>query len=143
MLDARGLGARQRMAADEARVVDRADHRALDRADVGHHAVRPGGGERLADRRRQHLDRSGHEREVRVRDRRLHGVAGLEHRAAGDRRLARSRRRVVAAHVRPEALAGGQADRAADQPDTDDGDLHAAALRTLPATAAARSTCSR
>ena len=62
---------------------------------------------------------------------------------AGDRRLARSRRRVVAADVRAEALAGGQADRAADQPDTDDGDLHAAALRTLPATAAARSTCSR
>ena len=118
-------------------------HGALDRADVGHDAVRPGGRQHLADRRRQHLDRRGHEREVGVRDRRLDGVERLEHRAAGDRRLARSRRRVVAAHVRAEALASGQADRAADQPDTDDGDLHAAALRTLPATAAARSTCSR
>ncbi len=64
-------------------------------------------------------------------------------RSARERGLARRRRRVVAAHVRAEALAGGQADRTADQPDADDGNLHAAALRTLPATAAARSTCSR
>ncbi len=54
------------------------------------------------------------------------------------------RRRVIAADtVRAEALACGQTERAPDQPDTDDGDLHAAALSTLPATAAARSTCSR
>ena len=50
VLDARGLGARQRVAADEARIVDRAHHRALDRADVGDHAVRPGRREHLARR---------------------------------------------------------------------------------------------
>ena len=71
------------------------------------------------------------------------GVVRVDDRPTGDRRLTCRRRRVVAAHVRPEALAGGQADRATDQPHADDGDPHAAALRTLPATAAARSTCSR
>jgi hypothetical protein len=45
--------------------------------------------------------------------------------------------------VRTEALARGQADRAADKADADERDSHyAAALITLPATAAARSTCS-
>ena len=47
VLDARRLRARQRVAADEARVVDAPHERPLDRADVGHHAVRP--------RRRQHV----------------------------------------------------------------------------------------
>ena len=46
------------------------------------------------------------------------------------------------AGVRAEALARGQPDGPADQPDADERDLHAAALITLPATAAARSTCS-
>ncbi len=60
-----------------------------------------------------------------------------------ERGLERTRGRVPPAHVRAEALTSREADRTTDQPDTDDGNLHAAALNTLPATAAARSTCSR
>ena len=48
VLDAGRLGAGERVAADEARVVDRVDDRALGRADVGDDAVLAGGRERGA-----------------------------------------------------------------------------------------------
>jgi hypothetical protein len=144
VLDARGLRARQRMAADEARVVDGVDDAALDRADVADDALLARDVEHRLHDRAEHLHGRGHEGKVRLRDRFVHARARLADRAARDGRLAGFRRRVVAAHLRAEALAGGQADRATDQSDADDGDLHdAAALSTFPATAAARSTCSR
>ena len=52
VLDARGLGAGERMAADEALVARRLGEQALGGADVGDHALRPGGGQRGARRSR-------------------------------------------------------------------------------------------
>ena len=69
--------------------------------------------------------------------------AGVVDRTAGLRLLQHPRPGVEPAHPGTGPLARRLPDRAADQPDADDGDLHAAALSTLPATAAARSTCSR
>ena len=44
------------------------------------------------------------------------------------------------AHVRTEAVARGEGDRAPDEPDSDDSDLHTATRSVLPAIAAACST---
>jgi hypothetical protein len=67
-VDAGRLGARDRMPADEARVVDRRRQRALGRSDVGHERVVACGGERVGDERRQRAHRRAGEDGVRTLD---------------------------------------------------------------------------
>ena len=57
--------------------------------------------------------------------------------------LQHPRRRVVPADLGAEALARGEPDGPAHEPDAEDGDDQRTAESALPATAAARSTCSR
>nr|MDQ6915833.1 hypothetical protein [Actinomycetota bacterium] len=64
---------------------------------------------------------------------------GLVHRAALERGVQDAVTRVEPAHRRTEALARGQPDRAADQPDADDGDVQTA-VSSFPASCAARVT---
>jgi hypothetical protein len=136
------------MAADEARVVDRRDDRALRRADVGHHAVLARGGQHRGDRLRQRADRHRHERDVRAVDRLAHRACGVREGAELDRAVEHVLSGVEAANDSAET-ARGEPDRPADEPHADHGhDGPARTLghqtfdRTLPATAAARSTCS-
>ena len=68
-------------------------------------------------------------------------VARLEHgEQALHLRHGQAACRVGLAHVRPEAVARGEGDRAPDQPDPYDSDVHTAAPSDLPAIAAACST---
>ena len=105
-----GLGAGQRVAADEPRVVVGGDHGALGRADVGDHAVL---GRRRQRRRRPApascADRHGHEHRVGAGD----GLARRSSQASSSaprpqRRRSASRRAVEAAHRGAQPLAGGQ-----------------------------------
>ena len=123
VLDARRLGARQRVAADEALVVDRRDDRALRRADVGDDAVRPARAASTAPTvAGQRADRRGDER--RVRAARAPSASESRPRRRRRARAPRARRgvRVPAADVRAEPLARGQPDRPADEPDAEDRD---------------------
>jgi hypothetical protein len=111
--------------ADETPVVRRRDDPALDRADVGDRAVVAGRRERRGD--------LGVER--------AHGGAAEADRRAGERLLDRPGDAVDRAQLAgalqlrgtaaeaddldiPDALPGRQPDRAADQPDAEDGDPH-------------------
>ena len=143
MLDARGLGARQRVAADEALIVDRGHERALGRADVGHHAGRRGGRQRLLHHARQRPHRRGDERRVGALHRLGGGAARHVDRAVLERAVEDPGAGIEAADLGAESLPGGEPNGPADQADTEDRDDQALTLdRTLPATAAARSTCS-
>ena len=144
VLDAGRLGAGQRVAADEARVVDLPHQLALGRADVGHHARRGGGGERLAHGARQRAHRRGDEGGRRARERLGRRSARGADRAVLERLVEHPRRRVVPADLGAEALTRGEPDGPAHEPDAEDRDDQArTAESALPATAAARSTCSR
>ena len=122
VLDPGGLGAGQRVAADEPRVVHRRDHRPLGRADVGDHAFLARGREHLTGHVGQRAHRRGHERHVRAAHRVGRRAALLVDRAelggAGEHAV----RRVMAAHARAKALTRGEPDRAADQAHADHGD---------------------
>ena len=99
VLDARRLGAGERMAADEARVGDGGDDRPLGRADVGHDAARAGVRQRLAHGARQRADRRGDERGVRAVQRlRRRRARGVEH-TARERRLEHAGCGVEAPHL--------------------------------------------
>ena len=138
VLDARRLRARQRVAADEARVARRVDDRALGRADVGDDAAcaAPARGPWPRCRRAR---RPGRRR--RPRRRRRARRRGRDGRCGSPRaRRASSARGSNPAHRRAEAGAGGQPDRPADEPHPDDGDDQAPTKAALPATAAAACT---
>ena len=140
VLDARGLGARERVAADEARVIASADDGALGRADVGDRAVRRRAGQRLVDRAAERRRRA--RRRTRARRRQRPRRAADAECSIAPRASAASPTRAIgveADDLRVQARARRQPDRAADQPDADDGDPHAC-VNTLPAIAAARST---
>ncbi len=83
MLDAGGLGARKRMAADEPRIGAGRDDGPLGRADVGDHAIAGCAGQHVGDHRRERADGDGHE----------HGLhAGDRLREAGGRTVERTPR---------------------------------------------------
>ncbi len=81
MLDARALGPRERVPADEALVRGRLGDDPLGGADVGHDAVRAGGCESLRDRLRELSDGRGDEDRVGARDGLLRAGGGLVYRA--------------------------------------------------------------
>ena len=152
VLDARRLGARERVAADEARGRRPARHDgALGRADVGDDAVRPGAPRSASRDRARRARRRARRRTRRRRRRSAAGVGG----GRVDRRRARAPRSRTPGRgpsrrpAAPSALAGGAAPteppisptprtatlmRAQRAPD--------GACSALPATAAACSTCS-
>ncbi len=130
--DARGLGAGQRVAADEARIVDGRHHRALRRAHVGDDAVLPRRVQHLAHGGRQVAHRGGHERRLGAVQGRVEGAARLAHRAALDRGGEHPVAGVEAPHVSAQPLARGQADRAADQAHADDGQAWAVTHQVGP-----------
>ena len=138
VLDARRLRARQRVAADEARVARRVDDRALGRADVGDDAAcaAPARGPWPRCRRARRPGRRRRPRRRRRARRRGRGGRCGSPRA----RAASSARGSNPAHRRAEPRAGGQPDRAADEPHPDDGDDQAPTKAALPATAAAACT---
>ena len=155
VLDARCLGARQRVPTDEPLVVvDAVEHGPLDRADVADHAVARAR-KRLAHDAGQHPHGRAHEARLGARHR-----FGRPRRAALsmapqlERALERARVGVVAAHLRPiDPRPRGQADRAPDQADAekrDPGQGQAGVMArvsyradsSLPTTAATRCTCS-
>ena len=137
VLDAGRLRARQRVAADEARVARRVDDRALGRADVGD----DGAARRLLEDRGhrvgQHVDRHGDEDRVGAVERVAEVAVGAVDRPARDGLVGAG---VEPAHRRAEAGAGGQSDRPADEPHPDDRDDQAPTKAALPATAAAACT---
>ena len=126
-LDARGLGAGQRVAADEAVGVaqrrDRRDERVLGRSDVGDDRVRARRLQRRRDEPGQRGDRRGAEDDVGT-------GARPRRRCRRPRRARRARPRgrrwrdsgSQPATADAEPVAGGEADRAADQPDAEDRD---------------------
>ena len=67
VLDARALGTRERMPADEPRVVVCGDDSPLRRSDIGHHTVLGGGPQDLADHVRERADGHRYEHRVGVR----------------------------------------------------------------------------
>ena len=137
MLDAGRLGARQRVAADEARVARRVEDRALGRADVGDDGAArrllEDGGHGVG----QHVDRHGDEDGVGAVERVAEVAVGAVDRPARDGLVGAG---VEPAHRRAEAGAGGQSDRPADEPHPDDRDDQAPTKAALPATAAAACT---
>ena len=142
MLDALGLGAGERMAADEALVLDGGDDRALGRADVGDDAVGRRRVENLGDRRGQRAHGGGDHGRVGLGDRLAHGGAGDVDGAAVAGGAQHAVGGIEAGDPDAEPLARGQADGAADQPDSDDGKAGQLGARRqtdsfLPASAAA------
>ena len=126
VLHARGLGARDRMAAHEARV-GRARHEVLlRRAHVGDERVRPRGVKRRAHQLGQHADRRAGEAELGPLD-------GLGDRGRGALMAPRSTAVRSRSGSRPNPTTSAsstcssrrQADRAADQPHAEDGYPHA------------------
>ena len=98
-------------------------------------------GERLADARGERADRHRDEHRLGVRDRLGTVSRRPVERAALAARCRAPRGQVEAGDGGAEALAGGERDRAADQPDADDGDPQTVAPESaLPATAAAACT---
>ena len=95
MLDARGLGARERVSADEALVGADPASSALGGADVRDDALGPGRGERVADALGERADGRGHEHDVGAVD----GVRELVRRGV-DRAALRARRRARADRCR-------------------------------------------
>ena len=123
VLDPGRLGARERVPADEARVVDRRDQLALGRADVGDHAVRRA--RRPAPRATAPAARRPARRRTRPRRRRAPRPSDAHAVPIAPRSSAASEhpgRRVEAAHLGAEPLARGEPDRPADQPDAEDRD---------------------
>ena len=138
VLHARRLGARDRVAAHEALVVDRLDDAALDRADVGDHAVGPGRRQGGLDLGRQRADRGAAEAGLgaveRLVERAGRRVDRAQLRGAGEP-LGRA---AEAGHLRAvHVLAGREPDRAADQADAEDRDLHGSSAPRRARTAAA------
>ncbi len=125
VLDAGRLGARDRVPADEARVVDGAQQLALGRAHVGHERVRPGGIKRGAHLFGQRAHGRAGEAEIRARE----GLLERPGRVADRSQLEgppQPGRIAAEAHDLGvlDVLPGGEADRAADQPDAEDCDPH-------------------
>ncbi len=124
VLDAVRLGARQRVTADEALVGRRVRKQALGRADVGDHAVRWRRGQRLRHDGGQRADGRGGEDGIGAADGLRDALGGAVDRAQLERPRPHARVRVVSADLRLGARAGGEADRAADQPHPEDCDPH-------------------
>ena len=145
VLDAGRLRARQRVAADEARVAVAATTRALGRADVGDDAVRPAparGPRRPSRAGRRPGRRRTRRRRRRARRRGRRGRSSIAPRASGLGGV-----RVDPADRRAEARRAASPTDPPISADADDRDDQAAAdgfqERVLPATAAAASTCAR
>ena len=136
VLHPRGLGARKRVAADEALIgAERRDYVALGRADVGDDRVGTAG----VERRRGQLGQSADGR--RAEDH-VGALAGLSRRVSGhvedaqlERPLQRRRVGVEPDNLAPQAPPRGQSDRAPDQADAEDGDLHTSPRRASTAAA--------
>ena len=143
VLDARGLGTGERMSADEARIVAIADDRPLGRADVADRAVGRRRGEHRVQRR---AERARPGRATNTSSASATASATLAATASTAPRSSAAAPTPASGSkpddARAQARARRQPDRAADQPDADDGDLHAG-VNALPATAAARSTSRR
>jgi hypothetical protein len=137
VLDAGRLGARQRVAADEARIARGAEDSALRRADVGDDRAAWRLLEDRGHRVGQRVDRHGDEDRVGAIECIAQVAVGAVDRPASDGLVGA---RVEPAHRRAEAGAGGQADRPADEPHSDDRDDQAPTKAALPATAAAACT---
>jgi hypothetical protein len=140
VLHSGGFRAGDRMPADEALVVDRTKELLLRRADVGHGAVGPSGVESRLHEARQGADRSAGEAELAALERIGNGgrdpidrpqlAPPLE--AVG---ISTEAHDVRVGHI----LVGGEADRAANQPDAQDGNPQTASS-CFPASSATAST---
>ena len=126
VLHAGGLGAGERVPADEALVGAGVGEHALGGADVADDAVRAGAGEREAHGLTERADGGGDEHDVGAVDG-ADDVGGLRVDGAELERLgAHALVGVVPAHVGVGAGARGEADRAADQPHPQNRDLQEA-----------------
>ena len=137
VLDSGRLRPGERVAADEARVAPRVDHRALGRADVGHHAALRRRAQHVAHHLGQAVDGHGDERGVGAVERVAEVAMGAVDRPGSQRGVGL---RVDAAHGGTQPRPRGQADRAPDEPHADDCDDQAPTNAALPATAAAAFT---
>ena len=129
-LDPGRLGAGQRVAADEALEAgdpgDGIEQAPLGRADVGDDRVGAGGGDGPTEEPWQSRDRRGAEDRLRPLDGVVDRFGDPVERAQLER-LGEGRRVLVEPDdLSAESLLGGEADRAADQPDAEDGDPHRA-----------------
>jgi hypothetical protein len=124
VLHAGGLGARERMAAAEALVVEH--DRALGRADVGDRAVARCGGEHRVEDPSQRADGHRDDGELGVGHRPGQRAGGHVDRPALPRALERRGVGVPAGHGRAQPLPCGEPHGPADQPHPDDRDPHCA-----------------
>ena len=120
VLDAGGLRARDRMAADEALVLDMGGNAALRGADVGDDRLGAGTGQRLVHKGGKRPDGSAGEDRIRAR----HGLGGGSGRAV-DRPSIEGGPENLAVSVEARDLSatapGGEANRPTDQADAEDG----------------------
>jgi hypothetical protein len=141
VLDPGRLGAGDRMAADEARVVDLVEQLLLGGADVRDHAVLPRAGERLLHQARERAHRRAGEADRGAVERLGDGPRGAVDRAELERGLQPVRAAPPAHHLGArDARAGRQPDRAADQADPEDRDPHPSERARRACTAAASSS---
>ncbi len=139
--DARRLGARERVPADEVLAIDGLDERLLRRADIGHDRARQRVAQ-VAHGAGQRVDGHGGDRDVRRPQlvQRAHRDVDRAHRQRG---LKRRGAAIPAHHVRAEAPPSGKPDRPADEPDAQEGDprlAHTAARRARTEAARPSST---
>ena len=130
VLHAQGLGARDRMAADEALVLGGRRNGALRGAHVGHHAIRSGEGQRLGAQLRERAHGRAQERGLRVRQGVRHGRRGTVDRPALGGHGQHPGIHVEAGHV-AVLLAGREPHRSPDQADADDRHAHTGTLEPL------------
>ena len=126
VLDPGGLGPGQRVAADESLVLaERGDEVALGRADVGDDRLGAGGLECRSSERLQSRHRRRAEHRVGLGARRRDTLGAAIEGAELDRALERRRIGVEPDHLDAGTLPSGEPDRAPDQADAKDGELHA------------------
>ena len=97
---------------------------ALGRADVGDHGGLAAAGERLGDQLGQRPDRRGAEDDGGIGDRLGDRARGAIERTQLERPLERRRVAIEADHLGVQPPPRGEPDRAADQADAEDRDLH-------------------
>jgi hypothetical protein len=140
--DPGGLGAGERVAADEALVVaEGGDQVSLGRADVGDDGLGTGGLERRAAELGQRGDRRRADDDLRPRAGCGDALGPAVDRADLDGPLERRRLRVITDDLGPRALPGGESDRAPDQADAEDREGHRSRrLRAAAASPSSRET---